>query len=101
MNALDTTPEEETIVIALLASVADMKSKLLTSHGRLKASTVGSIKLNPVEVQMLRNEGSRFTNEMASLLGVGIRHNIFSNSPARDFAGFGGPSGGAGNYVGK
>ncbi len=100
MNALDTEPESEALVIARLADIAGMRTKLLDSHGRLKASTVGSIKLNPVEVQNLRSEGARFCNDIASNLGVGIRHNIFSSSPARDFAGFGGPSA-AGNFVGK
>ena len=93
MSALATEPEHEQQVIDLLADVASMKTKLTDSHNRLKASKVGSIDLNPMEVQWLRKEGARFCNEIASILGVGIRHNIFSDTPARDFAGFGGPSG--------
>jgi hypothetical protein len=100
MSALDTEPDHEAQVIALIASVADIETKLLASHSRLKASTVGSIKLNPNEIPMLRKEGKRFVGQIASILGVETRRDIFSSSPNRTFASHGGTSGG-GNYIGK
>ena len=100
MSALDTEPDHESQVITLLASVDDIKTKLLSSHSRLKASVVGSIKLNAAEIPMLRKEGKRFVGEIASILGVETRRDVFSSSPNRVFASHGGPSGG-GNFVGK
>jgi hypothetical protein len=100
MSALATEPEHEAQVIVLLASILDIKTKLVASHSRLKASKVGSIDLNPAEIPMLRKEGKRFVGEIASILGVETRRDIFGSSPNSVFASAGGSYGG-GNYVGK
>ena len=100
MSALATEPDHESQVITLLASVADIETKLVAAHSRLKASKVGSIDLNPMEIQMLRKEGKRFVGKIASILGVETRRDIFSSGPERTFASHGGRSGGS-NYIGK
>lgn len=90
MDALATEPEHETQVIALLAEVLDIETKLKTSHARLKATKVGSIELNALQVEMtgLRLEGMRHTGKMAAILGVERRHNIFGSSSRTGFASF-------------
>ena len=88
MNALAAEPESETQVIALLAEVVDIKTKLKTAHSRLKAVKVGSINLDGLRTEIvgLRMEGQRHTGEIAAILGVERRHDIFSSSAPRGFA---------------
>ena len=83
----------------LLASLADIDTKLTASHSRLKADVVGSIKLNRSEVSQLRREGKRLAGRLASMLGVKIRNNAFGAARG-GFASFYG-QGLGGNYVGK
>ena len=100
MSALATEADHETQVIALLASCLDIDTKLLAQHTRLKAAQYGTVKLNPYEQKQLRSEGARFVNRIASILGVEVRNDIYSDKKVTTFGGFGGPSGG-GNYIGK
>ena len=83
--ATDTPP-------GLLAQLALVDSRIFGSHGRLKASAVGSITLNPGELQALRSEGRRLVGRLCSILGVERGADVFGGS---------GPSGRAGGYVGK
>lgn len=80
MNALDQSDDAtHGVVISLLASLADVDAKLVDAHNRLKAKKVGSIELmEDKEVQMLRSEGRRFAGRLAAVLGVEIRHDVFS-----------------------
>lgn len=74
----------------LLALLKDIDAKLRDSHGRLKASVVGSITLNPAELYQLRSEGRRFVHRLCSILGVERGEDVFGSG-----------SGGRDNYVGK
>lgn len=87
MNALDTEPEHEAQVIALLASVVDIDTKLVDAHKRLKAVKVGSINLDTLrsEIAGLRMEGRRFVARLASILGVPTQNDYFGSS-ARGYA---------------
>lgn len=97
MRALDTTPESEALVTSLLASLADIDTKLEAAHARLKAAKVGSIELNGAELVQLRGEGRRFAGRLAALLGVELRVDVFSNNPSTHRSSWNGPVGG-GNY---
>lgn len=97
MWAIETQPAHEAQITnpitgdpsGLLAQLKDIDSKLRGAHARLKASEVGSIKLNPGEMAMLRSEGRRLATRLCSILGVEKRTDVF------------GGSGASGNYVGK
>ena len=104
MNAVDGTASETLITDTLanggiLASLADIDTKLTAAHGRLKATKVGSIELNRSEVIQLRREGRRWVGRLASLLGVEVRNNAYGSAHG-GFASFE-YQGISGNYVGK
>lgn len=82
MDALTTEPEHEAQVIALLASVADIDTKLLAAHKRLKAVQVGTITMSPLrtEIAGLRMEGRRFVGRLASIVGVPVMNDYFGSS---------------------
>lgn len=100
-NGLETKPDEEALVVAVLASVADIDAKIVTAHKRLKAAKVGDIGLNYDEVRQLRDEGNRFVGRMARMLGVEVREGGgFSSSLPTGRTQQGGYYPG-GNYIGK
>jgi hypothetical protein len=102
MSALETFPEHEAQVVSLLESLADIDSKLTASHARLKASEVGSIKLNPSELPMLRSEGRRLVARLCSILGVERGVDVYGSGAVSASVGFDQAHAGAGgNYVGK
>lgn len=85
-DGLETQPEHEAQVIALLADIALVKAQLVDARKRLKGLKVGSIELDAFRSEMaaLRWEGQRLTGEMAAIVGVERRHDIFSSgSPGR------------------
>lgn len=98
MNAIELQPEHEAQITntinasppGLLALLKDIDTKLRDSHGRLKASVVGSITLNRAELYQLRSEGRRFVGRLCSILGVCRGEDVFGS----------GSSGGS-NYIGK
>jgi hypothetical protein len=108
MSAIDTEPEHEAQITnligdappGLLALLEDIDAKLLSSHSRLKADVVGSIKLNRREQKQLYREGRRHTGRLASILGVEVRQDVYSGVGPTTFASHGG-MGGDGNYIGK
>lgn len=63
----------------LLARLYDIETKLLSAHNRIKAVQVGSIKLQPQEIAMLRSEGRRAVNGLATLIGVPVARDVFSD----------------------
>lgn len=68
---LDTLPaatESECVVI--LTRLAAIEASLDAARSRLKASEVGSIKLNASEIGQLRAELHRWRRELSILLGV-------------------------------
>lgn len=57
-------------VRALLTELAAVDASIPAARGRLKASEVGNITLNPAELTKLRRERSALAAELAALLGV-------------------------------
>ena len=106
MNGAEARADTVTKVVELLVSLNLMwKTTLPAAYSRLKATQVGSITLpGSGEIQMLRSEGRRTSGALASLLGVGVRHNVWSATAPTDFAGYygvgtwPGGGGGGGNY---
>lgn len=86
-NALTDSPP------GLLARLYDIETKLLSAHNRIKALQVGSIKLQPAEIAMLRSEGRRAVNGLSTLIGVPVARDVFSD--------LGGSSAAHSNWVGK
>lgn len=103
-DGLDSNPEHETQVVALLADIASIKTKLTAAHSRLSVIQTCDIKMDPLrtEIAGLRWEGMRLTGELASIMGVERRHNIFgSGTPGRvDWHGPIGFGGGHSNFIG-
>jgi len=81
-DGLETQPEHETQIIDLLADIVLIKTQLVDSRKRLKALKVGSLGLDAFRSEMmaLRAEGQRVVGEMAVIMGVEVRHNIFGSS---------------------
>lgn len=78
-SGLETKPDEELLITdtlangGILASCEDVDAKLVLAHKRLKASKVGDIALNRMEIKDLRKEGDRFVARLSRLLGVPVR----------------------------
>jgi len=109
MSALTTEPEHEKWITntltpsateprGILAELVAVDAELIDAHTRLKALKVGTITL-PIrnEINTLRSEGRRHVSRMATILGVPVRHDVYSGTPARSQAAYGGLAGG-GNY---
>lgn len=85
-DGLAAQPEHEAQVIAILADIVAIKDQLVDARKRLKGLKVGSIELDAFRSEMtaLRWEGRRRTGEIASIMGVERRHDIFgSGTPGR------------------
>jgi hypothetical protein len=74
----------------LLASLTDVDSRISAAGGaldRVKAMKVGSIELPGLqEIGVLRSQGRQFAGRLAALLGVEVRHDVFSGSRPKGFA---------------
>lgn len=81
--------EGETIVIALLASLAAIDSNLTSALARLKALKVGSIELPGFgEIQALRSEGRRLAARLATIFGVEVQSDVFAEGGSASSGGF-------------
>jgi hypothetical protein len=96
MSALETRPEHETQVIALLVKLTTIDAEIEAARSRFKADKVGSITLRKEEPDQLRDEGRMFAKRIASILGVEIRNDIFSPANTKPL-----PGAYPSNYVGK
>lgn len=99
MNAIDTLGNSDdptfTDLVALLAALADIDTRLTAAYPRIKALKLGSIDLpGTMEIGLLRSEGRRLAGRLASIMGVEIRHDVFSGNGPRSYATSSGPSGG-------
>jgi hypothetical protein len=79
-SALESRPSAENGTIALLAECERIDSAITAAEGRLKATTVGSIELNTMEINQLRDRGRQFVGRIASILGVEVRNDVFSGA---------------------
>ncbi len=83
MNALDSSQstDAEALILTVIMALIDIDTRLVDALRRLKATQVASITLpGPMEIAMLRSEGRRLVGRIASLLGVEVRHDVFSGS---------------------
>lgn len=100
--ALDGDADAQAQVLALVAACKTIDTDLTAAHARLKASEVGSIKLNASELLARRSEGRRLVGRICTILDVERKHDVFGSAGFTTTAGFGrANSGGGGNYIGK
>ena len=99
MDSIAGVADSEALVVAALATLADIDASLLDAHSRLKAKAVGSITLpGGQELALLRSEGRRFVGRIAATLGCEVRFDVFGGGTYTGFASFDG-IGGGGNYL--
>lgn len=97
MNAVDMEPTDATydLIVAQLTAMDTINTKIVQAYDRLKALKVGSIDLpSHGEIGMLRSEGRRLGGQLAACLGVENRHDVWSGSGNKSFAGWNGLEGG-------
>lgn len=101
-SAIESEPDDATrdLIVAVMTSLDDVRTRIVDAYSRLKARVVGSITLpGAEEIAMLRSEGRRLVGQIAATLGVAVRHDIFKGAGPRSFAGFDGPYDGGGNAI--
>jgi hypothetical protein len=91
MSAVDSLPDTETQLEAILTDLDSIWALLKGSYVRLKALKSGSTELpGPNEVMTLRSEGRRNVGTLAALLGVGTIHDVFGAGSKRTSIPYGG-----------
>lgn len=101
MNAVDMELTDDTrdLILANLAAMDELNSRIVGAYTRLKALKVGTIELSGFgEIGMLRSEGRRLGGQVAACLGVETRHDVWSGTGNKSFAGWEGLYGG-GNVI--
>lgn len=87
------------IVDELIVDLEAITESLVDARKRLKAAKVGSITLPMAnEIAMLRSEGRRLANSLASTLSVETRQDVFSGTRNVNAVGYGHTGRGPGNY---
>lgn len=88
MTAL--SAEGEAVVIELLDQLAELDATLRSSWTRQKVKRAEEVELwGADEIKALRQEGSRLANELAAVLDVDIRRNVFGGGARTGIAGRG------------
>lgn len=80
----------------LLQRCLDQETNIIDAQRRLKASAVGTIETNPMEIDKLRDVGRQWTGQIARIMGVEVRGDAWSGSLPTDRAWYYGPQGGGG-----
>ncbi len=86
ISAMESRAATETKVLALLDECVRVDGLIQGAEGRLKASEVGSITLNPAEIDRLRERGRTAVKRIATILGVDVREDAFSPALPRNRA---------------
>lgn len=98
LNALDgpQSVDAEAYVVDTLCKLQNIDSRLTDALSRLSVVKIDNIEISQREIPMIRNEGRRLAGRIASLLGVEVRHDVFSGGGPQDFATYAGmfPAGG-------
>ncbi len=97
MNAVDQETGDAThdLIVEKLTAMDDLNTRIVAAYDRLKALKVGSIDLpSHGEIGMLRSEGRRLGGAVAAAFGVETRHDVWSGSGNKSFAGWNGLVGG-------
>jgi hypothetical protein len=81
MAAVDNDPDAVALVQAQLTRCADVDTKLEGADTRQKLTRAEDITFaGPVEIAMLRQQGRQAVGRLAAVLGVAVRHDIYSPS---------------------
>lgn len=76
--AIETRAATETKVLELIVECQRCDALIQGAESRLKAAVVGSITLNAVEIDRLRERGRTAVKRIATILGVDVREDAFS-----------------------
>ncbi len=87
-----------TQIRGFLVELARVDAAITAAESRLKASEVGSITLNPLEVDQLRGRGRQFAARLCRALGVEARGDAFDPALPTDRASVIGMLPGNGGY---
>ncbi len=87
---------DQVLVEAQLTECARVDAALLAAEARIKASKVGPIELNAIEIDNLRDKGRTAVARMARIFGVEVRGDAFGPSGPTERASIWGMSGGDG-----
>lgn len=99
-QALYTTendPDVQALVRAQLVELVRIDAAITAAESRLKASTVGSIELNPMELDQLRGRGRQVAARLCRAIGVEARGDAFDPSLPTQREGINGMTSGS-NY---
>jgi hypothetical protein len=77
LYAVDNDPASQTFVEGKLTELVRLDTAITAAESRLKASVVGSIKLNDMEINQLRNRARQEVGRLATHLGVEVRSDAF------------------------
>lgn len=81
MNSLDANPDTEAVIVTLIGECQRIDTAIVAAEGRFRADAVGSITLTQGrELELLRSRGRQFSGRIASVLGVPIRHDVWSGT---------------------
>jgi hypothetical protein len=81
MSAVDNDPDAVASIQALLTRCADVDAKLEDADSRQKLGVAEDITFKgPVEIAALRGQGRQAVGRIAAVLGVEIRHDVYSPS---------------------
>lgn len=78
LSAIASKPEAEAKVRAQLAELQRIDEAIRAAEQRFAAESVGSIRLNRGELQMLRSRGRQEVGRLAAYLGVPPIHDVYS-----------------------
>lgn len=93
METLGNDPDAQALVQSLLTELTRIDTAITAAESRLKASEVGSIALNPLEVDQLRGRGRQFAARLCRAIGVEARGDAFDPSLPTSRETIGGPMG--------
>jgi hypothetical protein len=81
MSAVDAEPYAAGILQGLITRCEDLDTKLADADKRQKLGVAEDITFRgPIEIAALRSQGRQTVGRMAALLGVPIRHDVYSAS---------------------
>lgn len=84
IGSIETNPDAEALVITYLGELADIDTRLTDAYRRIKADQIGEIKLTGAkEINILRSEGRRLVNRLASIMGVVPVADVYGKSTLR------------------